>query len=757
MSKQTRDSSERFGNDVSRLIIFSKAASIDSKVDCLYPESFIIGILTMGENPVTTALSSVKLNLIKCLKDFKTKLKKKQQFNTFVPKAYTDIKLSKDVLNILSVVNSTLSKDGQIKVENIYLTILSLFPHIKTTFLENIEDKNNDEACLSSINKIKTPERKKTPVLEKFCRDMTAVAKENKFDPIMCRDNEIEEAITVLCRRTKSNPLLIGEPGVGKSAIVEGICQRIVNGTVPNKLQGYRIFDLNMTSMVSGTNLRGQFEERLQEIIKEVEEAGNVIVFIDELHTIVGAGSGGNSGMDASNILKPALARNFKCIGATTHVEYKKYFSDDGALMRRFGTIDVNEPNEKNTKIILHGIKGKLESFHNCVITDGAIDSAVSLSKRYRTDKFFPDKAIDCIDIACAKYSWNKNVEVPQITSDDVAMVISKQCSIPLEVVLSDTYERIKKTEDILKERVVGQDEAVNTVCRVLKNAYSGVRSPNKPIGIMVFGGPSGTGKTYLSKELARVAFGSESSFIRLDMSEYSEPHSVSRIVGSPPGYVGFKDMDVVVDKIKRKPYSVVLLDEIEKAHPTVLKLFLQIMADGKITSAMGEEVNCKQIIFIMTGNFGVAKMSEKKQLGFSHGVNEIEETPAEEIKKQIISYCESSYGHEFVNRVDSFIAFAPLSDENLEKITTLRLSEFSKRINNQNVTIDFAPTLSKKMVLLSKEEHGTNAMIIERIISKHIEPLIADELLKLKHKTNNGTILLDIVDDKIVAIPSIK
>jgi ATP-dependent Clp protease ATP-binding subunit ClpC len=407
--------------------------------------------------------------------------------------------------------------------------------------------------------------------------------------------------------------------------------------------------------------------------------------------------------------------------------------------MRRFGTIIVEEPNEEQTKRILIGIKHRLENFHDCTITDDAIDAAINLSKRYRPDKYFPDKAIDCIDIACAKCQWlsRENNKKPSIKSDDIAQVISKQCFIPLEVIMWDSYERIKKTEQTLYDKIVGQQDAVKSVCRILKNAYSGIRNPDKPIGIMVFGGPSGTGKTYISKQLASVMFGTDASFIRLDMTEFSEPHSVSRIVGSPPGYVGFKDTDVIVDRIKRRPYCVILLDEIEKAHPTVMKLFLQVMGDGFITSASGEKIDCRNAVIIMTGNFGM-NTSFKPSMGFN---STLEVSQTENEKKRMVSFCEKMFGVEFINRVDDFIPFESLSDDNLTKIAYMRLQEFTKRLNNVKAVIEFSNDVPSKLVELSKKEHGINAMAMERMIVKYVEPCIADALLNISDKSSKHTI----------------
>ena len=517
------------------------------------------------------------------------------------------------------------------------------------------------------------------------------------------------------------------------TAIIEGVCQRIVSGSVPKKLQDASVFGLSMTDLVAGTKYRGDFEERVQEILTELEKNKQYILFIDELHTVMGAGAGSSATLDAANALKPALARGLKCIGATTDGEFKKFIETDGALMRRFEPIPVDEPTQEQTAQILMGIKPKLEEFHKCIITPDAVEAAIKFSQRYMSDRRQPDKAIDCLDIACARCSWDMNGdEHPKVTSSEIALVISKRCHIPLAVVLWDNAQKIKAAEERLAERIIGQDYAVQSISRILRNAYSGVRKPDRPIGVLIFGGPTGTGKTYCSKELSRVVFGSDSDLIRLDMSEYSEKHSVSKIVGSPPGYVGFRDT-CIADRIKRRSYCVVLLDEIEKAHSSVIKIFLQVMADGFITSATGEKINCRNIMLIMTGNFGMNK-EEVRQIGFGSGE---EKNDLEKAKRRIIEYCSTSYGDEFVNRVDEFVPFNSLSNEQLIQIVQMRLDEFSSRINNENIKVLFSKKVAEQLVKLGTNEHGRNAMLAERMITKYIEPLIADTILTENQETN--------------------
>ena len=729
---------DRFSNDVLHMIVFAKAASIDAHVDCLYPESFLIGTLLTGENVVTLALHEHGVDLEKCLKKFKRLLANRQKDNEDGNSGvtYDEIQISKEIVEVCRKANEiSLSNDHKIvDLGHLFVAIMELHLDLRQIINRECKDYKNcvNEVLHSKSSHVATPHRKprkkKDSIISQYCTDMTEKANNGEFDPIISRDSEIEEAITILCRRNKSNPILIGEPGVGKTAIVEGISQRIVSNAVPTKLRGCKIYSLNMSGMVAGTKYRGDFEKRIQDLIKAVEDDPDCILFIDEIHTIVGAGGAG-SAMDAANILKPALARKLKCIGATTHQEYKKHFQEDGALSRRFGVVNIDEPSEEDVKKIMMGIKERFEQYHECAISNDAIDSIIDLTKRYRPMKHFPDKAIDCMDTACAMNAWknSKNEELPVINSDDIARVISKQCQVPIEVIMWDTHERIHKTEEFLKKRVIGQPEAVKNVCRVLRNAYSGVRDPSRPIGVLVFGGQSGTGKTYTSKQLSNAIFGNDKSLIKIDMSEYSEEHSMSKIIGSPPGYVGFKDVDVVVDKIKRRPYCILLLDEIEKAHPKVMKLFLQVMSEGTITSALGEKIDCKNIFFIMTGNFGM-NVSKTSSMGFSSK----KKSAIDNERERLIDFCKKSYGEEFVNRVDAFVPFMELTDDELVKIIEMRLSEFAERVNHKNIKINISDKVSKRIIKYHKEEHGMNAMAIDRIISNKVQPLVADIILDI-------------------------
>lgn len=758
MADKEKKAYERFDNTVNQIVVFAKAASINAKVDCIYPESFMIGMLTTGANEVTTVLSDMGINLEKCLAVFKKELASKRNENAAKTEPnYEDLTISKQVVDACKMANKirteTFSSD-YISSHHLFLALLKLSPFVKETMDKEKFDIDN---FLDGLKKLREPvsagDSRKTvgkgqySALEAFCTDVTRLAKDNKLDPILARDKEIEAAITILCRRGKNNPILIGAPGVGKTAVVEGISQRIVSGTIPKQLMGCKLYSLNLSSLVAGTKYRGEFEERIHALVKEVQNTTNCILFIDEIHTLVGAGSASGGALDASNILKPFLARNdLRCIGATTLDDFKKYFQKDGALERRFQQIVVEEPNKEQMHQILAGIKPKFEEYHGCIITDDAIDSVINLCSRYLPDRNFPDKAIDVVDTSCAKHAWESHkAQKPTITGKDIANVISELCQVPIEVILWDDNERIVKIETALSSRVVGQKYAIETVCKILKNAYSGVRNPLRPIGSFVFGGKSGTGKTYMAKELSKAVFGKDSSFIKLDMTEFSEKHSVSKLIGSPPGYVGFQETDLFIDKIKRKPYCIVLLDELEKAHPDVMKLFLQVMSDGEMTDASGNKADFKNVILVMTGNFGMSSGEGKGTLGFSEVASK---DPFKEAQNKLISYCKEQYGEEFINRVDEFVPFMPLSDDDLKIIVKMRMGEIGTRLENRNCKLAFSDNIYDLLIKLSKEEHGANATILNRLISKKIEPCISDALIECGE---GSTIMISADNDNFV------
>jgi len=748
----------KFSKPCSQVIIYSEAASVDCGVDCLYPESFMVGILTAGANEINSILIDSGVDLKKCLKIFKDQLILKKKFNEgLVPSNLQEIKISRSVIDICKAANKIREEinEEKITISHIFLALLNNIKSIQDVFesekLNIAEFSNklkNNRGVVGTAEENKSS--KNQSALSAFCVNVTEDAKLNKLDPILAREKEIENIVTILCRRSKNNPILLGEAGVGKTAIIEGIAQRIVAGIVPKQLLNCKLYSLNLSGLVAGTRYRGDFEERIQALVKEIQRAKDCILFIDEIHTLVGAGSAAGAALDASNILKPFLARNdLRCIGATTLEDFKKYFQKDSALTRRFQQVMIEEPTKEQMYQILSGIKSKYEEYHKCIVSEDAVDAIINLTARYLPDKRFPDKAIDCIDMACAKFVSSKNVSGKDkiiIKSFDIAQIVGEQCQIPIEVIMWDDNERIQKIESNLCHKIVGQQNAVTTICRILKNSYSGIRNPDKPIGSFVFGGQSGTGKTYMAKQLAEVVFGKINSLIRLDMSEFSESHSVSKLIGSPPGYVGFQEVDVFVDKIKRKPYSIVLLDELEKAHPDVLKLFLQVMADGIMTDAIGNKVDFKNIILIMTGNFGMND-NRGSSLGFTADKTKSE---FEIDKERLIKYCKDRYGAEFVNRVDEFVPFIPLGDNELIQVAKIETEKLSLRLADRKCKLTFSDDVFKLIIEKSKKEHGTNANMLNRIISREIEPCISDTLLTIKgHDKYN--IRIDVENDQFV------
>lgn len=730
-----------FDRKVMQLIIYSQAASISVNVDRIYPESFACGLLTSGINEITSIMAKMDVDLEACLKRFKQELSNKRDQNESNNShiGFTDVKPSKKFFDACKLADEIRQEQDEAKINIIHMFLA--LAQSSRSFVNVFEAEGVNLTLV--IKHLKNGEKvrvenggrslkEKTKILDKFCTSLSELAMKDQLDPIIERDKEIEMALTVLCRRSKNNPMFLGEPGVGKTAVVEGIAQRIASGAVPKMLRDYEVFSLNLSGLVAGTKYRGEFEERINILIKEMIAKEKCILFIDEIHTMIGAGASGAGTMDVSNILKPFLSKGkLRCIGATTNKEFKKYFEKDGALTRRFQEIRIEEPTEEQMFKILHGIKPKLEQYHDCIISDEAIEASIRLCSRYVPAKNFPDKSIETLDTACAKYAWNdigNRDKKTIVVMKDVAMVISDQCKIPIEIIMWDNNERNVKIEETISSRIFGQDEAVKNICRILKNAYSGIRNPSKPIGSFVFGGESGTGKTYTAEELAYAVFGSRSAFIKLDMSEFSEKHTVSKLIGSPPGYVGFSDTEVFLDKIRRKPYSIVLLDEIEKAHPCVMRLFLQVMADGLMTDSEGNEVNFKNVILIMTGNFGM-NAEVTKHMGFGERAKE-DITKREQTR--LIKYLEEKFGVEFVNRVDEIIPFMPLDKKSIREIIRLRLDELSHRVEDRPCVINYSESLIDFVAKKSLAGHGKNANLIRRTISREIEPVLSDALIEV-------------------------
>ncbi len=628
-----------------------------------------------------------------------------------------------------------------------------------------------------------------TPTLNQFGSDLTKQAREGKLDPVIGRKNEIDRVTQILSRRTKNNPCLIGEPGVGKTAVVEGLAEKIVADDVPEMLKNKRVVSLDISGMVAGAKYRGDFEERIKKCLSEVKKAGDVILFIDEIHTIVGAGSA-EGAVDAANILKPLLARGeVQVVGATTLNEYRKYIEKDSALERRFSPVTVGEPTEEETIRILEGLRDKYEAHHNVKITEGAIKAAVDLSIRYINDRFLPDKAIDLMDEAASrvkmktytmpdglkeleeeiastdrekeeairvqdfekaatlrdkikeqkeklekeKKKWqNKNSKnVLNLTEEDIAEVISSWTGIPVQKITQDENEKLKHLEETLHKRVIGQNEAVEAVSKAIRRGRVGLKDPNRPIGSFLFLGPTGVGKTELSKALAESLFGNDEAMIRVDMSEYMEPHSVAKLIGSPPGYVGYDEGGQLTEKIRRKPYSVILFDEIEKAHPDVMNMLLQILDDGRLTDAQGRTVNFKNTVVIMTSNVGARMITDKNVLGFSKSSDnkESQEKEYENIKKDVMAELKKQFRPEFINRIDDIIVFHKLTADDINQIIEIMLKQVQKRLKEQEYEVEFDSSVKE---LVAKKGIDTNygARPLKRAIQSNVEDKIAEAIL---------------------------
>ena len=625
-----------------------------------------------------------------------------------------------------------------------------------------------------------------TPTLDQYARDLTQYAKDGKLDPVLNRDDEIESVIGILSRRMKNNPCLIGEPGVGKTAIVEGLASRIVDGAVPDTLEQKRILTLDLSGMVAGSKYRGEFEERIKRALRETKAAGNILLFIDELHTVIGAG-GAEGAIDASNILKPAMARGeIQVIGATTREEYRKHIEKDAALERRFQPVVIEEPSAVQTISMLKGLRSRYEEFHKVEITDAAIEAAVQLSERYLNDRYLPDKAIDLIDEASAKFHLQtvyaqsdrtqeyekeredlyeqkeqaliagdlervrellaaekklekkieKEEELKQeqrqkkdkILPSHIAQVVAKWTHVPVEQMEEAEKERLKKLDAILHERVVGQNDAVKAVARAIRRGRVGLKDPKRPIGSFLFLGPTGVGKTELSKALAEAVFGSEKDMIRVDMSEYMEKQSVSKMIGSPPGYVGYEEGGQLSEKVRRKPYSVLLFDEIEKAHPDVFNMLLQVLEDGHITDAHGKKVDFKNTIIIMTSNAGANRIISPKTLGFGQAKTSEEEY--QKMKEGVMEEVKHIFKPEFINRVDEMIVFHALNKENIKDITKIMLKQFAKRVKNQ---MDMELCIADDVVDFISDkgfDKDYGARPIRRALQTELEDVLAEAVL---------------------------
>lgn len=793
-------------------------------------EHILLGLLHEGTNVAAKALSSIGIDLY-TVRQRVHELVEKEDFDDLETEEIGYSPESKTIMEYAVEQAQALGHD-YIGTEHILLGIIYDTESIACEILVSLgadldiihdaildllnEDTLNDMPKLNVFNENKAPKKDNntkdnkqknnsaTPLLDKYGRDLNILAQEEKIDPVIGRNREIERVIQILSRRTKNNPILIGEPGVGKTAVTEGLAQRLINGNIPKVLASKRIISLNMASLVAGTKYRGDFEDRLKKIIDEIIENKNIILFIDEMHTLVGAGAAEGS-MDAANILKPALSRGeIQVIGATTLKEYKKYIEKDSALERRFQTIMVNEPSAEDAISILKGIRNKYEEFHCAKITDEAIKAAVKISQRYITDRFLPDKAIDLMDEAAAKVRL-KTVNIPTnisqleqkiqdlkkakekaidnqdyelaatirdqeiqikeelataktawetqnnaqiaVTEEDIADVATLWTGIPVKRLVAKEADRLLHIEDIIHKRVVGQNEGVNAVAKAIRRARAGLKDPKRPIGSFLFLGPTGVGKTELARSLAEAIFGDESAMIRFDMSEYMEKHTVSRMLGAPPGYIGYDEGGLLTDAVRRKPYAVILLDEIEKAHPDIFNILLQVLDDGRLTDSQGRTVDFKNTVIIMTSNAGAFKLQPQKTNTMGFAVNEDKQIK-QNAKKNVMDEVKRQFKPEFLNRIDEIIIFEPLTDKELTQIVTLLLNDVQKRLAEMDIELIIKDEVKSYLL-----KHGTDTIYgarpLKRAVQRYLQDPLAEQLLQKSIKSMQK-IIVDCVEDKL-------
>lgn len=753
-------------------------------------EHILLGLIREGEGIAAKALVALGLGLEKIQDEVESLIGRGQEQPTniaYTPRAKKVIELSMDEARKLG--------HTYVGTEHILLGLIREGEGVAARVLNNLGVSLNKarQQVLQLLGSSETVSPShgsnpnvNTPTLDGLARDLTAYAKEGHLDPVIGRSKEIERVIQVLSRRTKNNPVLIGEPGVGKTAIAEGLAQKIINNEIPETLKDKRVMTLDMGSVVAGTKYRGEFEDRLKKIMDEIRQAGNIVLFIDELHTLIGAG-GAEGAIDASNILKPALARGeLQCIGATTLDEYRKYIEKDAALERRFQPITVDQPSPEEAVQILYGLRDRYEAHHRVKITDAAIQEAVKLSDRYITDRFLPDKAIDLIDEASSKVRLRSYTIPPslkqlenkldnirkekdaavqsqefekaaglrdteqklreeldstkndwkekqgrldtEVTPDDIAQIVASWTGIPVSKLAEEETERLLKMEEILHERVIGQEEAVKAVSRAIRRARAGLKDPKRPMGSFIFLGPTGVGKTELARALAESLFGDDNAVVRIDMSEYMEKHSTSRLVGAPPGYVGYEEGGQLTEKVRRKPYSVVLLDEIEKAHPEVFNILLQVLEDGRLTDSKGRTVDFRNTLIIMTSNVGAEMIKKNSSLGFTAAIDAGKDYS--NMKDKVMGELKKSFRPEFLNRIDEIIVFHSLDEAHIGQIVSLMADDLRKRLKEQEV--DFLLTDKAKMFLAKEGFDPTyGARPLRRAIQKHIEDRLSEELLR--------------------------
>ncbi|MHB8061397.1 MAG: ATP-dependent Clp protease ATP-binding subunit [Ruminiclostridium sp.] len=793
---------QRFTEKAERAIEFSQQSAVDLGHNYVGTEHILLGLVKEGTGVAAKVLQAQGITEEKILKEIDELIGKGETAGE-APVGFTP--RTKRVLE-LAFKEARRMGQGYIGTEHLLLGIMKEGESVAVRILMDlgVDPQKllaelvkvlNEEAPGSTGAPKNNSSNSNTPTLNQFGRDLTDMARDGKIDPVIGRDKEIERIIQILSRRTKNNPCLIGEPGVGKTAIAEGLAQKIVEGNIPEILNDKRVVALDISSMVAGAKYRGEFEDRLKKAMEEIRKAGNIILFIDELHTIVGAGAA-EGAIDASNILKPSLARGeIQVIGATTLNEYRKHIEKDAALERRFQPITVGEPSKEEAVEILKGVRDKYEAHHRVKITDDALEAAVKLSDRYITDRFLPDKAIDLVDEAASRVRLNtftappdiKNMEerveklskekedsirhqefekaakirddeqrlkteldkirdewhqknqtkTDTVTADEIGDIVASWTGIPVKKLAEEESDRLLKMEDTLHNRVIGQDEAVKAIAKAIRRGRVGLKDPKRPVGSFIFLGPTGVGKTELCKALSEAMFGDEKSLIRVDMSEFMEKHSVSKLVGSPPGYVGYDEGGQLTEKVRRKPYCVLLFDEIEKAHPDIFNILLQILEDGRLTDSQGRVVDFRNTIIIMTSNVGARTITEPKRLGFSVARDESAKN-YEEMKGNVMGELKKTFRPEFLNRIDDIIVFHPLTEDNIKEIVGLMLEVLIKRLKQNEIEMQIS---EETMVHLAKKGYDPifGARPLRRAIQSIVEDKLAEEMLEGKIKAGDS------------------
>jgi len=791
---------QRFTDDAQRVLSLAQEAALELGHDYVGTEHVLIGLTKVKNGVAAKALEELGLvteDIFEAVEEHVGRGNKKATSIYMTPRVKHVLELAIQVANHMN--------HNYVGTEHILLGLLSDGSGVAVAILRAMNIRSNDvvEAIRSILGSNKGSNNggqeginsnNDLGELSDFATDLNESAKQGKIDPVIGRDTEIQRVIQILSRRTKNNPVLIGEPGVGKTAIAEGLAQRIVTGNVPEILRNKRIISLSIGSMLAGAKYRGEFEERLKKAIDEVQQHDDMIIFIDEIHTLVGAGAT-EGAMDAANILKPALARGeFQVIGATTLDEYKKHIEKDAALERRFQPVQVGEPNEEDALEILKGLRDRYEAFHKAKITDEALTAAVSLSSRYITDRFLPDKAIDVVDEAASKVRMKVFSAAPDVkaledrlntvkkekeaavtsqdfekaaklrdeeqsllkeigdkksiakeksdqklivTEEDIAAVVAQWTGIPVAKIAEEESATLLHLEEELHKRVVGQDEAVTAVAKAVRRARAGLKDPKRPIGSFLFLGPTGVGKTELARALASSLFGDESAMIRLDMSEYMEKHTVSRLVGAPPGYVGYEEGGQLTDAVRRKPYSVILLDEVEKAHADFFNILLQVLDDGRLTDSQGRTVDFRNTVIIMTSNLGAKALHKNSpELGFlaakksDFNVDENKKIEFKEAKKSVMDAVKRHFRPEFLNRIDEMIVFHPLTGEDLKEIVTILMSDVTKRLGERDLQLEITPE-AMKFLVKEGSDFTMGARPLKRAIQRLIEDPVSDLILK--------------------------